>query len=74
MGRRYVQYINRQYRRTGTLWDSRYKSSLIQAETYRGLFRPHLDDETLSAIRLALNQSQPLGNISAHRLRAGIAV
>ncbi len=27
LGRRYVQYINRQYRRTGTLWDSRYKSS-----------------------------------------------
>lgn len=34
LGRRYVQYINKTYRRTGTLWDSRYKSSLIQAETY----------------------------------------
>jgi putative transposase len=34
LGRRYVQYTNRSYRRTGTLWDSRYKSSLIQAETY----------------------------------------
>ena len=34
LGRRYVQYINRCYRRTGTLWDSRYKSSLVQAETY----------------------------------------
>ena len=31
LGRRYVQYINRSYRRTGTLWDSRYKSSLIHA-------------------------------------------
>ena len=30
IGRRYVQYINRTYRRTGTLWDSRYKSSVIQ--------------------------------------------
>ena len=29
-----MQYINTTYRRTGTLWDSRYKSSLIQAETY----------------------------------------
>ncbi len=29
-----MQYINKTYRRTGTLWDSRYKSSLIQAETY----------------------------------------
>lgn len=34
LGRRYVQSINTNYRRTGTLWDSRYKSSLIQAETY----------------------------------------
>ena len=34
LGRRYVQYINKTYRRTGTLWDSRYKSSLVQAEDY----------------------------------------
>ena len=34
LGRRYVQYINRTYARTGTLWDSRYKSSVVQAETY----------------------------------------
>src|SRR3989338_2672556 len=34
LARLYVQYINKPYRRTGTLWDSRYKSSLIQAETY----------------------------------------
>jgi putative transposase len=34
LGRRYVQYINRTYRRTGTLWDSRYKSSVVQAEAY----------------------------------------
>jgi putative transposase len=34
LGRRYVQYINKTYRRTGTLWYSRYKPSLIQGETY----------------------------------------
>ena len=34
LARRYVQYINTTYRRTGTLWDSRYKASLIQAQTY----------------------------------------
>ncbi len=34
LGRRYVQYINKTYPCTGTLWDSRYKSSLIQAEAY----------------------------------------
>ncbi len=34
VGRRYVQYINHTYGRSGTLWDGRYKSSLVQAETY----------------------------------------
>jgi putative transposase len=34
LGRRYVQYVNQTYRRTGTLWDSRYKSSLIQSDLY----------------------------------------
>ena len=123
LGRRYVQYINRRYRRTGTLWDSRYKSSLVQAEayllacqryielnpvraamvddpahyrwtsyranalgqpdarltphslyralgsddrerqvTYRALFRSHLDGPAIGDIRLALTQSQPVGN------------
>ena len=34
LGRRYVQYVNRQYRRTGSLWEGRYKSSVVQAERY----------------------------------------
>ena len=33
LGRRYVQYIDTTYRRSGTLWDSRCKSSLIQAQS-----------------------------------------
>lgn len=34
VGRRYVQYINRVYKRSGTLWEGRHKSSLIDAEEY----------------------------------------
>ncbi len=34
IGRRYVQYINRSYHRTGSLWEGRFKSSLVQAEEY----------------------------------------
>ena len=34
LGRRYVQYVNRTHRRTGTLWDSRYKASVVQSDTY----------------------------------------
>ena len=34
VGRQYVQYINKHYRRSGTLWEGRYKSSLIDEEQY----------------------------------------
>ena len=34
LGRRYVQYFNRSYRRTGTLWEGRFKSYLAQSEEY----------------------------------------
>lgn len=34
LGRRYVQYANRQYRRSGSLWEGRYKSSVVQTEAY----------------------------------------
>jgi putative transposase len=123
LGRRYVQYINRAYRRSGSLWEGRYKSSAVQAEaylfacmryielnpvragmvtdpahyrwssyrhnglgqaderltshalyqglgitddqrlaSYRALFRSELDDDAIADIRLALTQSQPLGD------------
>lgn len=34
IGRRYVQYINQTYQRTGGLWQGRYKSSHVQSEVY----------------------------------------
>ncbi|ODS23232.1 transposase [Candidatus Endobugula sertula] len=34
LGRRYVQYFNFAYRRSGTLWEGRYKSSLVDTENY----------------------------------------
>ncbi len=34
LGQRYVQYINRTYRRSGTLWEGRFKSCLAQEEEY----------------------------------------
>lgn len=34
VGRRYVQYFNYTYRRTGTLWEGRYKATLIDSENY----------------------------------------
>lgn len=34
IGRRYVQYVNKQYHRSGTLWESRHKASVVDAERY----------------------------------------
>jgi len=34
LGRRYVQYVNHRYQRSGSLWEGRYKSSLIDANSY----------------------------------------
>jgi putative transposase len=34
LGQRYVQYVNRTYRRSGTLWEGRFRSSLTQEEPY----------------------------------------
>lgn len=34
VGRRYVRYFNDKQKRTGTLWEGRYRSTLIQTERY----------------------------------------
>ena len=34
LGQRYVQYFNRRYRRTGTLWEGRFRSCLVDSARY----------------------------------------
>lgn len=34
LGRQYVRFFNEKYKRTGTLWEGRFKSSLVHAPTY----------------------------------------
>ena len=34
VGRRYVRYFNGRYGRSGTLWEGRYRSTLVQAERH----------------------------------------
>lgn len=34
LGRRYVQYFNYTYHRTGTLWEGRYRATLVDAQRY----------------------------------------
>lgn len=34
VGRKYVQYFNYTYKRTGTLWEGRYRATVVDSETY----------------------------------------
>jgi putative transposase len=34
LGRHYVRCINKTYQRTGTLWEGRYKSTLVDSDNY----------------------------------------
>lgn len=34
LGQRYVQYINRTYKRSGTLWEGRFRSSIVEQQNY----------------------------------------
>jgi putative transposase len=34
LGQRYVLYINRTYQRSGTLWEGRFRSCLVQNSSY----------------------------------------
>ncbi|HEY5791414.1 MAG TPA: transposase [Gammaproteobacteria bacterium] len=34
LGRRYAQYFNRSYRRSGALWEGRYKAALVDTDRY----------------------------------------
>lgn len=131
LGRYYVQYFNYSYQRTGTLWEGRYKATLLDSEqylltcmryielnpvragmvshpkdyrwssyrsnalgeenailsphsvyerlgesrverqkAYRALFKRHLGEQTLQALREATNKAWVLGN---NRFQAKIA-
>jgi putative transposase len=34
LGQRYVQYVNRLYGRSGTMWEGRFRSSIVQQRAY----------------------------------------
>lgn len=67
LGRRYVQYINKTYSRTGTLWDSRYKSSLVQADDYLLLCQRYIE---LNPVRAAMVGDPALYRWSSYRSNA----
>lgn len=77
LGRLYVGYFNKKYNRTGTLWDGRYKSSLIEDGNYLFDVMKHIEqlaprDYEFSSIQKNLfNKSDSI--VSQHNLYKKLA-
>jgi putative transposase len=69
VGRRYVQIINRSHARTGTLWEGRFKSSLVDTERY--FFTCHRYIE-LNPVRAGIAGTPGAYPWSSHRYYIGM--
>lgn len=69
VGRRYVRHFNASQVRTGTLWEGRYKSTLIQAERYLMACMAYID---LNPVRAGLVADAAAYPWSSHGHYAGL--
>jgi len=67
LGAKYVRYINKNYERSGTLWQGRFKSSLIDKESY---FLTCLRYIEMNPVRANIVSSPELYRWSSYRVRA----
>jgi putative transposase len=67
MGQRFTQYVNRKHNRTGPLWDGRFKSCVVDSETY--LLRCYRYIE-LNPVRAAMVRSPHEYEWSSFRVNA----
>lgn len=68
VGRRYVRHYNLRHARTGTLWEGRYRSTLIQAERYLLACMVYMD---LNPVRAAMVTDPAEYPWSSHRYYVG---
>ena len=59
VGRRYVRHFNDSQKRTGTLWEGRYKSTLIQTERYLLACMAYIDLNPVRADMVAQARDYP---------------
>lgn len=59
LGRSYVRYFNRRHGRSGTLWEGRYRSTLIEAERYLLACMVYIDLNPVRAGMVAMPAQYP---------------
>lgn len=71
LGRRYVGYINRSYGRTGTLWEGRFKSTIVDAEDYVMACYRYIEANPVRARMVVSADDYPWSSFGANALGAG---
>jgi putative transposase len=71
LGRRYVRYFNDRYRRTGTLWEGRFRAALIEADRYLLACLRYVESNPVRAGLVRRAADHPW---SSHRHHAGLVV
>lgn len=67
LGQRYVQYVNRTYRRSGTLWEGRFRSCLTQEDDYLLACQRYIE---LNPVRAAMVEHPAEYRWSSYRANA----
>lgn len=67
LGQRYVQYFNRRHGRTGTLWEGRFRSCLVQDERYFLICHRYIELNPVRARMVSAPADYPW---SSHRANA----
>jgi putative transposase len=66
LGRRYVLYFNRRHVRTGTLWEGRFRSSLVQDERYLMICHRYIELNPVRACMVASPSDYPWSSYRAN--------
>ena len=69
LGRRYVRYVNDTYRRSGTLWEDRFKASLVDTELYFLRCCCYIDGNGTPTPRSGLSRRSPSARHTARSCR-----
>jgi putative transposase len=71
LGRRYVRRINQRYGRTGTLWEGRFKSSVIESERYFLTCMRYIELNPVRAAMVAAPEDYRWSSYRRHALGEG---
>ena len=74
MGRSYVQRVNLRYGRTGTLWEGRYRASLVQDSDYLLACQRYIELNPVRAGMVAAPGEYPYSSYAHHAFGADDAV